>query len=489
MEWLLSVILLATLVALIQTSEAASKPRIAVIGGGVGGTTASLFLREELGDDVEITLYEDNRIGGRLDTVEMGGRVYEAGGSVIHPRNMYAANLTQFLGLTRATKFPSSLTFGLYDGNEIVFQTHRYRFFSSWINKFRLFFRYGLDLLTLDPWVDGVLKWYVKIYPAQLAKTTFSSVYDMYHTLSSLFDDLLGSTIGKYLTQLGFGERFKKEIARIAMRTNYGQDLEIHAFVGVISLAGAQDGLWSVKDGNYHIAEKALRHSRANWVKRRVTRVVEPVGENTTYRVTSTDSEGASNDEHYDAVILAVPCTVHGCGGIAFEVNGIEAKWTKFPHAYHRTVANFVRGKLDTKKFFGVDSLHFPDCLYSVSEEPLIFNSICRQVPVDFGHNPNDPRSVSELDVYKIFTRTPLTKHHIQRLFKSHSEFKIRDWLAYPDYDKIPTDVEESLPSFLLDSKGGLVSINAIEASASAIEQSIIGAKNAALLVTKHLKH
>ena len=72
-------ILLATLVALIQTSEAASKPRIAVIGGGVGGTTASLFLREELGDDVEITLYEDNRIGGRLDTVEMGGRVYEAG--------------------------------------------------------------------------------------------------------------------------------------------------------------------------------------------------------------------------------------------------------------------------------------------------------------------------------------------------------------------------------------------------------------------------
>ena len=49
------------------------------------------------------------------------------------------------------------------------------------------------------------------------------------------------------MTQLGFGKRFTHEIARIAMRTNYGQDLEIHAFVGAISLAGAQDGLWSVQ--------------------------------------------------------------------------------------------------------------------------------------------------------------------------------------------------------------------------------------------------
>ena len=53
--------------------------RVAVVGGGIGGSTASLFLREELGDDVEIVLFEKDRIGGRLSTVQVGDRFYEAG--------------------------------------------------------------------------------------------------------------------------------------------------------------------------------------------------------------------------------------------------------------------------------------------------------------------------------------------------------------------------------------------------------------------------
>ena len=264
---------------------------------------------------------------------------------MIHPRNEYAANLTHILGLSHSEDFPTQLTFGLYDGNEIVFQTYRYRLLSSLVNKLRLLWRYGFDLLNLDPWIDGLFKWYVKIYPAQQTKKAFSSVYELFHTMSSLFDDLVGSTIGGFLTQLGFGQRFNKELARIAMRTNYGQDLEIHAFVGAISLAGAQGGLWSVKGGNYRLAEEALRYSKARWEKARVTRIVESKGESkTTFRLSSVNSTGASNEEAFDAVILALPCTsVNGCGGIQFQVDGIEAKLTKFPSSYHRTVANFVK--------------------------------------------------------------------------------------------------------------------------------------------------
>ena len=56
----------------------------------------------------------------------------------------------------------------------------------------------------------------------------------------------------------------------------------------------------------------------------------------------------------------------------------------------------------------------------------------------------SDPEKVSDLDVYKIFTPEPLTVHHVNRLFRSHSEFVVVDWMAYPNYDKIPTDVEVS---------------------------------------------
>ena len=52
---------------------------MAVIGGGIGGSTAAYFLREELGDDADILLYEKDRIGGRVATVKMGDRFYESG--------------------------------------------------------------------------------------------------------------------------------------------------------------------------------------------------------------------------------------------------------------------------------------------------------------------------------------------------------------------------------------------------------------------------
>ena len=74
-------IILSTVFGLSRTNEPANtkKPRVAVVGGGVGGTTAAFFLREELGEDVDITLYEQAKIGGRTATVEIGGRFYEAG--------------------------------------------------------------------------------------------------------------------------------------------------------------------------------------------------------------------------------------------------------------------------------------------------------------------------------------------------------------------------------------------------------------------------
>lgn len=507
MKWFISVIFVVVVCNLDATrtedagenkNDSKRRIRVAVIGGGIGGTTAALFLREEFGDEVDIDVYENDRIGGRLATIEMGGRYYESGGSVIHPRNKYMANLTRFLGLNVRKDFPEPITFGLYNGNEIVFQTHRYPFFSSFVNGLRLLWRYGFDLLNLDPWINGVLSWYAKIYPAQQTdKLAFSSVYQLFHGLSSLFDDLVSSSIGDYLTKLGFGRLFQNELARIAMRTNYGQDLDIQGFVGAVSLAGAQGGLWSVEGGNYRVAEEALAKSKARLVKYRVTKVTEMKreGESTSYRLTAVDEasagllSSASEESHdYDAVVLAVPCTVRGCGDIAFEVEGIEAKLTKFPSSYHRTVANFVKGKLDTKRFFGVAADHFPDCLYSIAGDALLFMSLCRNVPVDYGNRPDDPKKVSDLDVYKIFTRTPLTELHVDRLFKSHSDFAVVDWLAYPEYDRIPDDVEAALPSFVLDTSGGLVSVNAIEASASAMEQSVIGAKNAALLIAKHLK-
>lgn len=79
---------------------------VAIIGGGVGGTSAAYFLNELIENKTngafkyKIDIFEkSSKIGGRLATVKMGEDEFEAGGSVIHPRNKYACDLVEKFGL------------------------------------------------------------------------------------------------------------------------------------------------------------------------------------------------------------------------------------------------------------------------------------------------------------------------------------------------------------------------------------------------------
>jgi predicted NAD/FAD-dependent oxidoreductase len=86
----------------------------AVVGGGIGGTSASYFLRELFGPNgVHIDLFEPYRIGGRLSVIAVNGRDYEVGGSVIHPRNKYMVDFLKLLGKS-----------GLLDSNSFPFLVH-----------------------------------------------------------------------------------------------------------------------------------------------------------------------------------------------------------------------------------------------------------------------------------------------------------------------------------------------------------------------------
>lgn len=49
-------------------AEGPDKSSVAVIGAGIGGSTASYFLREALGDEVEIVVFDSaSKAGGRTD--------------------------------------------------------------------------------------------------------------------------------------------------------------------------------------------------------------------------------------------------------------------------------------------------------------------------------------------------------------------------------------------------------------------------------------
>lgn len=61
----------------------------AVIGAGLGGTSAAFYLRQLFGDQIQIDIFEANKVGGRTALVDIGGKEYEAGGSILHKKNKY----------------------------------------------------------------------------------------------------------------------------------------------------------------------------------------------------------------------------------------------------------------------------------------------------------------------------------------------------------------------------------------------------------------
>lgn len=79
-------------------SACCHSPFIAVVGGGIGGTAAAYYLRQEFGPGVKIDVFEPGNIGGRLATVKVGDYDYETGGAVIHPLNLHMKHFIEKLG-------------------------------------------------------------------------------------------------------------------------------------------------------------------------------------------------------------------------------------------------------------------------------------------------------------------------------------------------------------------------------------------------------
>jgi hypothetical protein len=65
-------------------------------------------------------LYEPNKIGGRLSVINVGGRDYEVGGSIIHPQNKYMMDFLKLLGNL------GLLTVKLYVFNYILLWMHTF---------------------------------------------------------------------------------------------------------------------------------------------------------------------------------------------------------------------------------------------------------------------------------------------------------------------------------------------------------------------------
>jgi len=448
----------------------ARPPRVAVVGAGIGGTMAAYHLSLQL-PEADITIFEPGPIGGRLATRIIADKEYEVGGSIIHPANRFMVNNLAICGLEMADSHESG-SFNIISGGQVVFSES-----DSFMSKVQMIARYGLwSLLKLENFVENLLDCFSNIYPKLdegYAAETVSDLLDEMSPVSKTGENshemilLTKMSIAEKLRSLGISEELIEELAMIAMKVNYNAFPEnIHAFVGSVSMAGIQPGLWRVKGGNYKVPECLLEKSKGRLLRSKVDSIT--LGDNSQYTVRFGEAS-----EVFDVVVIATPLTKDKAD---LKLHGLS-KEPSFPGSYQRTLAYLVHGSLNHSAYGLDESLRIDNNFFIDRDDPV--SSLSLLTPVDFNPDTDDPNSIPE--VYKIFSRVELSSDDLAKYFSVIHSSLVVDWLAYPDYKTYP-----GLGSFKLHEN--LYYVNNIEWSASAMEMSALAAKNVVNLITNKEK-
>lgn len=449
--------------------------KIAVVGAGIGGTTAAFYLREEFGPGVKIDVFEPGDVGGRLATVKMGEHEYETGGAVIHPLNLHMKSFVEKLGIPQRKGVPSKMA--IFDGTELTFEE------SDWfiINFLRILWRFGFNFIRMHMWVESILDKFMRIYQYQQYGYSFSSVDRLLHAMGGDgFLTLLNQTLEEAMMAEGFSQVFLNDVVAPITRVNYGQSVRINGFVGAVSLAGADPGLWAVDGGNKKVCSGLLYHSKSELISARVTSIsikVRPSKTGTTTSFYEVNYVGESGSAHslYDIVVIATPLH-QGKSDITF--SGFSPPIpSHYSGLYHQTVSTLVHGTLNTS-YLGTTE---PASAFTVSEilttdsKVSVVNSLSSLDPVHIPQGYKRPPA-SETKVWKVFSSQPLSQEQLQDMFLSWDSVSETRWLAYPSY----RSPHRKTPPFILHNR--LYYLNAVEWAASAMEMSAISARNVALL-------
>ncbi|TYG89219.1 hypothetical protein ES288_A12G082200v1 [Gossypium darwinii] len=450
------------------STDALPPPTVCIVGSGIGGSSVAHFLRHYFHPSPSqprppnIKIFERSYVvGGRMATVSIGGETFEAGASILHPKNYHALNYSNLLGLKvkppPASEDDDSMSLGIWDGKKFVFKTLQVdskfplvQKIVSYVNSFRIFFRYGFSLLKMGSFVESTVDSFLKYYESPERRPIFETVDEMLKwaglynlTTQTLQDELIGIKLSPLLIE---------ELVTVITRINYGQSVSISGLAGAVSLAGSGGGLWAVDGGNWQMASGLINSSDVFLHLNEEIESISYLGEY--YELNSTKG----NSYSCEVAVVATPLD---------EVNiqfspAVSIRERKLQHTH----ATFVRGLLNPA-YFGLRTVaEVPELVGTLEDPDLPFTciSVLKQ------HDENDI-------IYKIFSREPMSDALLDSIFSARLQTNRINWGAYPHY-KAP----ELFAPFILDGQH-LYYVNAFENAASTMETGAVAAENVARLI------
>ncbi|WOH07054.1 hypothetical protein DCAR_0626485 [Daucus carota subsp. sativus] len=433
-------------------------PTTCIIGSGIGGASVAHFLRH-YSHSGPIHIFERNDVvGGRMATVTIAGDTFEAGASILHPKNYHAVNYTKLLKLkAKSDESDESVSLGIWNGKEFVFKTieisSRFSIIRSivgFVNSVRMLVRYGFALFKMNQFVEVTVDSFLKYYQALESRPIFGTVEEMLKW-AGLYN-LTTRTLHEELTDAGLSSLLIDELATVITRINYGQSVSISGLAGAVSLAGSGGGLWAVEGGNWQMAAGLINRSD---VALHMSEEIESISyTRSAYELNST----RGNSYKCDVTVVATPLDELD---ISFNPV-ISIPDRKLQHTH----ATFIRG-LWNPAYFGFNYVtDIPELVGTIESSDLPFTCI------------SILKKHSEKDMtYKMFSRQPMTDVLLDQIFSARNETIRIDWGAYPHYHS-----PEKFAPFMLDDIH-LYYVNAFENAASTMETSAVAAENIARLI------
>lgn len=495
--------LLRLLVLVLATATTVLGQRVAIVGAGIGGASSAYYLRELLGGNASIIVFEESiRVGGRVGNVSYtnttGATVpLEIGASILYSGNQHLVTVIDKLKLHAGPPvFDSDEgTTGIWDGHRLVFQSSPW----SLVTAFRVLWRYGWGMFKLRRVVRATLDNFTKIYALQTGTASGSSSSSSsglaFETPEALWEalglfDLTQLSIRDYLAAQGVGAPDSKLVTEFVgsiQRVNYNANNNINALAGLVSLCPTVTGeVVSVKEGNAAMAVAMLQAAEARLVLNVTVGTVQIVaggeGKKKSYRLLREDGQPVlmrhedeeEEEEEFDAVVIATPFAFSKLAVVGLDKESVIAELP--PKAFTTTHATFIQGRV-RPGFFGPSTLQqqrIPSSVYVVENASVPISSLSLHITLN---------ATNGTAIYKLFSSALLEDSFVDSVFLTGwEELHHREWQAYPSYHS-----PEKITPFLVKSGEYICYVNALETAVSAMEISAIAARNCALLLAESL--
>ena len=456
------------------------RAKVCIIGAGIAGGSTSHFLQQFLKESgqqpADITVFDRNDyIGGRLKHIEFGDDklIVEVGGAAWANDNHWMAHMAKELNI--------NVTSGNSD-NEKVAKSKIWQG-DGFAPAFKL-------VKEDEPMTRKVLgaeaeffRDINKNYEKQVNSAPFTSV-GVFLQFGEMVKYTCDTVLNFFTSRDVDQEYIETELVPLN-RAIYNQGSDANAF----SLLASLDALLSqisVAEGNSHMVEVLFESTGAHVeLSTSVSKIAKQ--DDGTYTVTtSTPSGDASNVEGFDVVFIAAPLEQTDIEMVNIDVPS-QAKLNRhyFDWYIHVVQADSVN-PAQFKPYYNAPHRPTPSLILTTTNSSSNKNTPWIMIEPLGKHAQSGDASTTD-GVWLLYSDHSQTAN-LDKYFVNVADSYEQYWpYTFPTLVPIEGDEDEVQP-IVLDPKGAVYNINAMESLATAMEMSSIGGRNAARMASDFLQ-